>query len=83
MSSPNSMSLPQETGLAFISLYSSPTPRPLVRQQELSLEQDFFTGDEVALFERRFEEGYDLDFDHRYNSWQGRFQMRVSILSMQ
>ena len=67
VSSPNAMSLPQETGLAFIPLYSSPTPRPLVRQQEeLSVEQEIITENDVALFERRFGKGYDLDFDHRY-----------------
>ena len=28
-----------------------------------------FTEEELNLFERRFEEGYNIDTDSRYNDW--------------
>ena len=30
---------------------------------------EIFTSDEIALFEKRLEEGFDLDHDNRYNLW--------------
>ena len=31
--------------------------------------KETFTSDEIALFEKRLEEGFDLDHDNRYNLW--------------
>ena len=31
--------------------------------------KEIFTSDEIALFEKRLEEGFDLDHDNRYNLW--------------
>ena len=46
---------------------SNPTPRKAQRSQKAA--QLSFTVDEVKWFERRFENGYDLKNDERYNAW--------------
>jgi hypothetical protein len=35
----------------------------------MSQENPSFIGSEVAKFQKRLEEGYDLTNDHRYNQW--------------
>ena len=59
--------LAQRTGLKFIPLYSP------VRQQRRSAVPEF-TQEEELRFQRRFEEGYDIDSDNRYNSWKEMHQ---------
>ena len=49
----------EETGLAFIPLYS-----PARRKRNVD-----FTEEEVSRFARRYEEGYNITTDHRYNLW--------------
>lgn len=61
-------SLCEKSGLAFILLYS------LARQSrskpmEQRLPDCDFTSEEVARFVRRYEEGYNITTDERYNCW--------------
>ena len=57
-------SLAYRTGLKFIPLYS-----PLRYNSRKSATCIEFTEEEAEKFQRRFEEGYDLDSDEHYNSW--------------
>ena len=63
----NSENLPEETGLAFIPLYS-PAGK---RTKEVS--QDDFTMEEIELFQIRYENGYDISTDSRYNDWLAKY----------
>ena len=45
------------------------TSNPTQRKAQKGDAQSHFTEDEVKLFERRFENGYDLKNDERYNAW--------------
>ena len=54
------MSLSRKTGLKYIPLYTHPTsPR--------TPQTPSFTDEEICLYQRRYEEGYDLSIDSRYN----------------
>lgn len=35
-----------------------------------------FTAEEIALFEKRFEEGYDIVDDNKYNAWLHKFHSK-------
>jgi hypothetical protein len=66
---PDSHSLAERTGLAFIPLYS-PAARPKQSLTGHSVHKPIsFSNDEVVRFTRRYEEGYDLTNDERYNLW--------------
>ena len=58
-----SESLAERTGLEFIPLYSPSHRRNHAIKPALT-----FTAEEIALFQTRFEEGYDLN-DQRYRRW--------------
>ena len=58
-------SLTEATGLAYIPLYS---PARMTSHTEVRRACDF-TAEEVEKFECRFENGYNLTTDHRYNQW--------------
>ena len=58
-------SLTEATGLAYIPLYS-PAKRPSQVQEEKEPE---FSMDELEHFEHRYENGYDIKTDSRYNRW--------------
>ena len=69
----NALKLPEDprenlavtTGLAFIPLYSpKPKPREIQRVDSLT-----FSLDELQRFDIRYENGYDLLHDDRYNCW--------------
>ena len=56
------MSLSRKTGLKYIPLYTHRTsPR--------TPQTPSFTDEEICLYQRRYEEGYDLSIDSRYNCW--------------
>ena len=58
-------SLSEATGLAFIPLYS-PAKRPVsVTHSSFPI----FSEEEVCRFQTRFENGYDIKTDERYNRW--------------
>ena len=59
--------LSQETGLSFLPMHS-PISRPSSKPVP-----DEFTEEEISLFERRYEEGYDLAHDAQYNMWLSRY----------
>ena len=59
--SPEPPDLAAENGLAFVPLFS---PAPPKRQKAMC-----FTKEEEALFQRRYENGYNLEHDNRYNEW--------------
>lgn len=58
--------LAEETGLSFLPMHS-PISKP--HSKSVALEVDELTEEEISLFERRFENGYDLIDDTRYNRW--------------
>ena len=57
-------SLPEESGLSFIPLYS-----PAPSRKKAVVKKPRFTEEEEQLFERRYKEGYDITDDPRYNMW--------------
>ncbi len=59
----NPASLAERTGLQYIPLYS-----PARRSQDTP-QPPAFTAEEISHFQRRFEEGYNLSIDPRYNQW--------------
>jgi len=61
---PKRVSLAEQTGLRFIPLYS-PSRRPT---EVNSPGVHSFSTEEIALFQHRFEEGYDIH-DDRYEQW--------------
>ena len=77
--------LPKDTGIKFLPLHS-PFPSQKRRLMDRQLIDDEvtmspavshdclkFTVEELALFERRFQEGYDIVDDSRYNAWLQKF----------
>ena len=65
-------SLSRETGLPFIPMYS-----PLTRRT--TKPADEFTEEEVSLFEIRYENGYDMRDDARYNHWLSKFHPESAV----
>ena len=63
--------LSQETGL-FLPMHS------LMSQSKKRVAFDF-TDEEIGLFERRFENGYDLTDNKRYNLWLTRYHPESSL----
>ena len=60
------LSLSEATGLAYIPLYSpAKRSRPLAGSPSIPV----FSEKELCLFQTRFENGYDIDSDDRYNRW--------------
>ena len=57
----NPSTLPERTGLKFIPLYSPSVRRPTARVST-------FSAEEIARYEARWEEGYDVP-DERYKEW--------------
>ena len=60
-------SLAEKSGLAFIPLYS-PAPKRSTHTQDEQNGLDF-AEEELVKFERRYENGFDLPSDSRYNLW--------------
>ena len=58
--------LGEETGLLFLPMHS-PISRP--HRKPVANDSEVFTEEETSLFEKRFENGYDLTHDTRYNLW--------------
>ena len=70
--SPECESLTKQTGLVFIPLYSPASKRKSsieepATERQMTIED--FSEEELARFETRYENGYDLRDDPRYNSW--------------
>lgn len=71
-----SEALSRATGLSFIPLYS-PSQRPLspvnldssLIDSPAAIHDYSFTEEEITLFERRYENGYDVVGDDRYRQW--------------
>lgn len=63
--------LSKKTGLAFIPLYSPSCQRCSCSPQssDQMSSDDYFTDEERSRFRRRFEEGFDIQTDVRYNLW--------------
>ena len=66
--------LSKKTGLAFIPLYSPDCERCSCSNSshssdQMSSSEDDFTEEERIRFRRRYEEGYDIKTDNRYNLW--------------
>ncbi|XP_019852802.1 PREDICTED: uncharacterized protein LOC109582507 isoform X4 [Amphimedon queenslandica] len=66
---PDNRSLAERTGLAFIPLYSPARSKQPVSDLSSIHTPISFTSDEVTRFIRRYEEGYDITDDERYNLW--------------
>lgn len=73
------------TGLKFIPLYSPAAPRcrsklptSVNSHVDGSDSPTSFTVDEIKLFQRRYDEGYDLHHDERYNLWLKTFDPHLS-----
>ena len=62
----NPKSLCEGTKLKFIPVYSPVQSKSMPPSSSLLYD---FTEEEVALFTKRYEEGYDLTHDKRYNYW--------------
>ena len=62
----NPKSLCEGTKLKFIPVYSPAQSKSMPPSSSLLYD---FTEEEVALFTKRYEEGYDLTHDKRYNYW--------------
>ena len=67
---PYNRSVAERTGLAFIPLYSPArcSKQPVSDLSSIHIPISF-TSDEVTHFIRRYEEGYDITDDERYNLW--------------
>lgn len=76
-------SLPKATGIKFLPLHS-PFPSQKSRLKDRLIDVTMsptvseveFTTDELALFERRFQEGYDIVDDSKYNAWLQKFHSK-------
>ena len=68
-----SKELTEKTGVSFIPLYS-----PVVKKKQ---PHNFmtFSDDERVRFQRRYEEGYDLQCDEKYNEWVKMYHPSSSI----
>ena len=62
--SPKQKSLAERTGLKFIPML---TPVPSKRRSKTSTPK--FTAEEILRYQKRLDEGYDLDIDQRYLQW--------------
>ena len=76
-------SLPKETGIKLLPLHS-PFPSQKSRSKDRligdvtmspTVSDVKFTVEELALFKTRFEEGYDIVDDSKYNAWLQKFQL--------
>ena len=66
------LDLARKSGITFLPLYSpivKSSQRMVNASQQTSDGLPEFTAEEIAKFTTRFEEGYDLDNDARYNKW--------------
>ena len=63
----NPISLTKRTGLAFIPLYSPASKSSTTSCNTITKPLVTFTREEIACFIRRYEEGYDITTDERYN----------------
>ena len=79
-------SLPKGTGIKFLPLHS-PFPSQKSRSKDRLIDDVTmsptvsdvtmkFTAEELALFERRFQEGYDIVDDSKYNAWLQKFHSK-------
>ena len=77
-------SLPKETGIKFLPLHS-PFPSQKSRSKDRligdvtmspTVSDVKFTVEELALFKTRFEEGYDIVDDSKYNAWLQKFHSK-------
>ena len=72
---PKPKSLAERTGLKYVPLFS---PAPTKRQSQAVTPS--FSETEMAQFEIRFEEGYDLDIDPRYTLWKKMYHPDNSLV---
>ena len=67
-------------GLPFIPLVSpacrlvrestdTPSSKESLEEETLSPSSELFTAEEEAIFQKRFDKGYDIKTDSRYNQW--------------
>ena len=79
-------SLPKETGIKFLPLHS-PFPSQKRSKDRLPIDEVKvsagvsddslkFTPEELTLFERRYQEGYDIADDSKYNAWFQKFHCK-------
>ena len=77
-------SLPKATGIKFLPLHS-PFPSQKTRSKDRLIDDVTmsptvsdvkFTAEELALFKRRFQEGYDIVDDSKYNAWLQKFHSK-------
>ena len=82
-------SLPKATGIKFLPLHS-PFPSQKSRLKNGLIDEvtmsptvsDMkFTAEELALYEKRFEEGYDIVDDSKYNFWLQKFHSKQLIIN--
>ena len=64
---PKGVSLADRTGIKFIPL------SPANRRKATSCTEDSFSENEHVRFTKRFEEGFDLNTDKRYNAWKRKY----------
>lgn len=80
-------SLPKETGIKFLPLHSPFPSQKRKSKYRLPIDEVTvstgvsgdslkFTAQELALFERRYEEGYDIVSDSKYNAWFQKFHCK-------
>ncbi len=67
-------SIAECNGLKFIPMF---TPKP--HRSHVHPETPTFLEDEQMRFQKRFEEGYDLDIDERYNAWKRMYHPDQSL----
>ena len=73
--------LSKETGLSFLPMHSPisrPPPNPVAHDLDEFTEGEFTEG-EISLFETRFENGYDLMDDARYNQWLSHYHPEFKL----
>jgi len=68
--------LGEETGLPFLPMHS-PISRP--HRKPVANDSEGFTEEETSLFEKRFENGYDLTHDSRYNLWLSQYHPESTV----
>ena len=70
-------------GISFMPLYSPHPTRtvPIMHHSQCQSELAF-SDEETILFERRFEEGYDLKGDSRYNQWLNIHHPEETLISL-
>ena len=64
----------KNSGIQFLPLYS-----PAPSKKKVSAAATEFAPDELQCFERRFEEGYDLTIDEKYNNWLERYHPEHAV----